>query len=287
MSARPVLTLPRLPPMLPGLIRAALRRGRGSGLPAVALRVGSVRAEPRRLATYRTLVGLPADGVLPLPHPQVLAAPLHVALMARPDFSHSALGVVHVRNLIVRVAHVPEDAAFALVAWFEAEREVPAGLELDLVTELELAGRVAWRATTTMLRRNGRTRSAGRPAREEADRFAGVPSTRWVVPADTGRRYARVSGDVNPIHLHALTARPFGYRRAIAHGLWTLARSVAELGEAAAAPAVRLACRFQRPLFLGSEVRFQALATGEATEFRVSSSDGTPHLSGRLEAGDS
>jgi acyl dehydratase len=49
------------------------------------------------------------------------------------------------------------------------------------------------------------------------------------VPGDIGRRYAGVSGDRNPIHLHALTARAFGFPSAIAHGMWTLARSLATL----------------------------------------------------------
>ena len=41
---------------------------------------------------------------------------------------------------------------------------------------------------------------------------------RWELPAGAGRRYARVSGDYNPIHLWALTARPFGFRAPILHG---------------------------------------------------------------------
>lgn len=33
----------------------------------------------------------------------------------------------------------------------------------------------------------------------------------WRVSADVGRRYATVSGDVNPIHLSALAARALGF----------------------------------------------------------------------------
>ena len=46
---------------------------------------------------------------------------------------------------------------------------------------------------------------------------------------DIGRRYGAVSGDRNPIHLYPLTARLFGFRRAIAHGMWTKARCLAAL----------------------------------------------------------
>lgn len=33
--------------------------------------------------------------------------------------------------------------------------------------------------------------------------------------------------DLNPIHLHALTAKAFGFPRALAHGMYTSARAFA------------------------------------------------------------
>ena len=50
------------------------------------------------------------------------------------------------------------------------------------------------------------------------------------VPGDIGRRYAGVSGDPNPIHMYAVTARLFGFKSAIAHGMWSYARVLAALG---------------------------------------------------------
>nr|WP_255479663.1 MaoC/PaaZ C-terminal domain-containing protein [Quadrisphaera sp. RL12-1S] len=76
-------------------------------------------------------------------------------------------------------------------------------------------------------------------------------AARWRVPADAGRRYAAVSGDVNPIHLSALAARAFGFRGAIAHGLWTLARAVGQV-EPRLGPAVEVRARWGSPLLLGS-----------------------------------
>jgi acyl dehydratase len=64
----------------------------------------------------------------------------------------------------------------------------------------------------------------GRRSRQRA-----LTVARWWVPADAGRRYAPLSGDWNPIHLNALAARLFGFRRAIAHGMWVKARCLAAL----------------------------------------------------------
>ena len=72
---------------------------------------------------------------------------------------------------------------------------------------------------------------------------------------DVGRRYAKVSGDVNPIHLHPLGARLFGFRGAIAHGMWTKARCLAAL-QSRVPDALTADVAFQQPLPLGSTVRF-------------------------------
>jgi acyl dehydratase len=79
----------------------------------------------------------------------------------------------------------------------------------------------------------------------------------WRVPADQGRRYAAVSGDYNPIHLSAWTARPFGFKRPIAHGWWTLARALAELDTDLPASCV-IEARFVSPLSLPGTVFFES-----------------------------
>ena len=75
----------------------------------------------------------------------------------------------------------------------------------------------------------------------------------WRVPGDLGRRYAAVSGDRNPIHLHALSAKAFGFPRAIAHGMWTKARCLAALR---LPDALTAEVRFKQPILLPSTVTF-------------------------------
>ncbi len=41
--------------------------------------------------------------------------------------------------------------------------------------------------------------------------------------ANVGRKYAKVSGDFNPIHLHPLTAKILGFKKAIVHGMYSKA----------------------------------------------------------------
>ncbi|WP_257462591.1 MaoC family dehydratase [Archangium lipolyticum] len=290
----PALELAAPPPLPMELLRAAVARrsARPGEVPRLEVRVRQLPPDPRRLALYREVCGFPEDGYLPLTYPQVLVTPLHLALLNRPEFPYRLLGMIHVRNHIRQYRRLEEGAPLSVLAWVEGQREVRLGRELDLHTRVEVEGVLAWEAVTTMLRRLPGNEVRPREERSEAARaasaaeeelFARSRPARWTVPEDTGRRYARASGDYNPIHLYALTARPFGFSRAIAHGMWTVGRCVAEMGEAAEAPALTLTSEFRRPLLLPSKVVFQTVKPPSGgVAYRVRSEDGQPHVMGLL-----
>ncbi|MEM6797233.1 MAG: MaoC/PaaZ C-terminal domain-containing protein, partial [Acidobacteriota bacterium] len=105
--------------------------------------------------------------------------------------------------------------------------------------------------------------------------------------AATGRRYARVSGDFNPIHLWPATSKPLGFRRPIAHGMNLVSRAYAGLEAAASAGPHRLEVRFKTPAPLPGEVRCFYPPPGSAGErsFELWSADGErPHQVGRVES---
>ncbi len=292
-----VLELVEPPSLAVELLRAAVARrpARPREVPRLEVRMRSFTPDPRRLALYREVCDFPADGYLPLTYPQVLAAPLHLALLNHSEFPYRLLGMIHVRNHIRQYRRLAEGASLSVAAWVDGQREVRQGRELDLHTRVEQDGVPVWSAVTTMLRRlpgagersrEERPASATAAAAEDDALFARSRPAPWKVAEDTGRRYARASGDYNPIHLHALTALAFGFPRAIAHGMWTVGRCVAEMGEAAEAPALTLTSAFRRPLLLPSRVVFQtAVQRDGAVAYRVKSEDGQPHVTGQLSPG--
>lgn len=296
MAASPtVLELASPPPLATELLRAAVARraARPGEVPRLEVRVRQLTPDPRQLARYRAVCDFPEDGHLPLAFPQVLAAPLHLALLNRPEFPYRLLGMVHVRNRIRQYRRLTDGASLSVHAWVEGQREARQGREVDLHTRIEQDGEPVWDAVTTMLRRlpgmgdrPREERPASATVSEEDVLFAQSRPALWHVREDTGRRYAGASGDYNPIHLYALTARPFGFPRAIAHGMWTVGRCVAEMGEAAEAPTLTLTSEFRRPLLLPSRVVFQTAPRGNgAVAYRVTAEDGRPHVLGQLAPG--
>lgn len=256
----------------------------GSGTISIEAEVGGVQAVPADLQAYRRACALPDDGMLPMTYPHVLAGGVHMAMLLHPDFPVKMVGIVHLANDIELFIPLPADARLALDCRLESGRSKPRGDEFRLVTEALWNGKLAWRETMNFLAPAPRN-----PPRRQPE-APSLPERRdaWSVPADTGRRYARVSGDWNPIHLAAMLARPFGFPSAIAHGMWTVARCLASLSEVPAGPGARLDVRFLKPLLLPGDVSLHAeppLESGDRAFWLVSSADGMPNLKGRWNPG--
>ncbi|MCS6711206.1 acyl dehydratase [Brachybacterium sp. EF45031] len=214
-------------PSFPAVYAAALapRRGRRpSTLPDVAYRVRRVRIDPQRAAAFDHLMGGPATDRV---HPgvlHVLAFPVALALMARGDFPLPLLGLVHLRNDLLQHRPVSVGELVDVEVRTRNLTAHPKGRTLEAVATIhDQDGRIIATDVSTYLAKDP---SAPRGPRREFE--PPMPTGRWSLPADTGRRYAEVSGDANPIHLSALTARAFGFPRAIAHGMYTASRAFTE-----------------------------------------------------------
>ncbi|MDP2316422.1 MAG: MaoC/PaaZ C-terminal domain-containing protein [Pseudomonadota bacterium] len=184
---------------------------------------------PTDAAAYARVCGFPMADPLPITWPGVAATGLKLAVMTHPAFPLAVTGIVHTRQRITRRRALRAGEALSARCVVEGHRVVRAGGEFDLVISVSSGDEVVWEGVTTILSRAIPGTGGERAASSAPPPLRVTRSTRWVLPADQGRRYAAVSGDYNPIHLSPWTSRPFGFPRPIAHGWWTLARALAEL----------------------------------------------------------
>lgn len=275
----PVETLPGIPALAPILARSVVSRKRSGGaLPDLSLRVEALPVDRLHLGDYQRICGWSVGDVLPHTYPHVVGFPLQAALMTRPGFPLALAGLVHVENVItVHRTLTAEDALDVTVTATDLRRH-PRGRQVDLVTEVTVAGERVWEGRSTYLARGGGAADAERGPRPPA-MPVGVPNAQWHLPGDLGRRYAAVSGDVNPIHLFGLTARAMGFPRAIAHGMWTYARTLAALGPRAAG-AVTSHVWFRKPVLLPASVDLVVAGTdtGVVAGLRSTRRPGIEHL---------
>jgi acyl dehydratase len=254
-----VITLDAAPDLRQVYISAALKRRRaGDSLPDVRVARAGVTVDVPSLAAYARVCRLPLSGALPLTYPHLLAFPLQMVLMAGDGFPLPLLGAVHVENRIEGARSIAVEEPLDVDVWARDLRPHRKGTQVDLVSEVSTRGEVVWRGVSTYLVRG--TEQADAPASE-------MPSTRaleavrggpqWRLGEGTGRAYAAVSGDWNPIHVQALTARPFGFPSAIAHGMYSYARVLASLGPRLPAAGLTSHVWFRKPVRLPSSVRLR------------------------------
>jgi hypothetical protein len=230
---------------------------------------------------FARVCGFPAKDVVPLPYPHLLAFPLQIKLMSGSDFPFPLVGSVHVANRITQVRPLRVHDKLALRVHLENLRDHPRGRQFDMVSEALVDDEVVWTDVSTYLRRGGESGDRERSERTEPLR----PTAIWRVPDDIGRRYGDVSGDRNPIHLYKLTAKMFGFPRAIAHGMWTKARCLAAF-EGRLPVAFTVDVAFKLPVLLPAKVGFFADEKDEGWHFELfDAKSGKPHLSGAVTAG--
>ncbi len=271
------------PPSMAALFaRAALTaRGRGGDLPDARLARRGVAVDPAEVAAYARVCRFPLADTLPVTYPHVLTFPLQVALMADRGFPLALPGLVHVRNRIEQLRAIGPGESLDLEVWAERFARHRSGATVDLCASVSAGGAEVWRGRSTYLARGASAPEGAPEADVEVDAADLAPGTiTWRVPDDAGRRYATVSGDVNPIHLSGLTAKAFGYKRAIAHGMWVKARALAALtGRLPDAATVDVG--FRKPLFLPSTVTLATAPRGSGWDLAVRNvKSGADHLVG-------
>jgi len=279
-------------PLVPGASRLPFVPGGGGEIPDVQLQLDGVTADATAVANYAKVSGFALRDSLPPTYPHVLAFPLHMALMSDGSFPFGAVGLVHIANRITQYRRLGIDEELSLRVQATKIAPHPKGRSFDVVTEVRVGRQIAWESTSTFLRRG-----KGDPGATSGEAFPIVgeevpASATWALPGDLGRRYAAVSGDRNPIHMHSLTAKPLGFPAAIAHGMWTKARALAAL-EPRLPDAFAVDVRFRRPILLPAKVEFATAepdqgarpGDGEEIDFTVrgrGKKRGNRHLDGRV-----
>ena len=262
---------------------------KGKTLPALEVVLRDQSIDLAHLAEYNRTCGFTLRDTVPSTYLHVLSTPLQMCVMTDADFPYALLGLVHVRNTIdqLRPVNVREQVTFRTRVGNLQPHDK--GVTFDLVSEAFVGNEKVWIDISTYLRRQAVAKTEGaageKPAKaEKMTRSMPAASSIWVVPSDIGRRYGAVSGDRNPIHLYAATAKLLGFPQAIAHGMWSKAACLAAL-DGRLPNAYRVDVQFKLPVLLPAKVAFSSEATANGYNFSVNDArKGKPHLAGTITA---
>jgi acyl dehydratase len=271
---------------MPGLSLLPGFGERRDSLPDTELVLSDVQVPAAHLHQYDQVCGFWGGDRLPLTYPHVLAFPLSMELMTAASFPFPVIGLVHIENRITQHRPLLLSDKLAVSVWAQDLREHKRGTQFDIGAAVGIGDDVVWESRSTYLHReaSGERSPEGGSRERDDDSNPTDPDihAHWDIPDDVGRRYAAVSGDRNPIHMHSLAARLFGMPRAIAHGMWLTARCLAAL-EDHLPDAATVRASFKLPLLLPARVAFASWMAADERRFSVRDAESAkPHLAAEL-----
>lgn len=250
-----VKTVKKIPALGGIYAKAALPgAGGGSSLPDTRLRLEGHYVDRADLLSYQRICGFNNSDVLPHTYPHVVGFPLQMQLMSSKGFPLPLMGLVHVENVITVHREIRFDEPLDITVSAQNLRAHPKGKVVDLVTEVDVEGERVWEGRSTYLARGKGDKDAER-GEQPPSIPTGQAAATWSLPADLGRTYGFASGDINPIHMSAITAKAMGFPKAIAHGMWTYARVLGAIGPVTHGPSTSYVW-FKKPVLLPGRVDF-------------------------------
>ncbi|MCO8101971.1 hypothetical protein NI401_03450 [Acinetobacter indicus] len=250
-------------------------------LPQVEYVVDSFKVDQKHLKAYNEVCGFKNNGYIPAIYLAVLSQSLQMHMMTAEAFPFPILGLVHIRNQLKQYRKVGVNEQLTLSCKFGELQPHDKGVQFDFITTAKVGNEVVMEGLTTYL---SRQKSGSKPAAKAAESAVPdyVPAGQWDVSENTGRRYALTSGDFNLIHIHALTAKAFGFKQAIAHGMWSKAKALANIQ---LPDAYEADVWFKLPMYLPSQVEFLMAQQAQNTDFLIrSKKNQKPHVSGSIRA---
>ncbi|WP_300460098.1 MaoC/PaaZ C-terminal domain-containing protein [Desulfobacula sp.] len=238
---------------------------------------------------YRRVCGFSHDrpDIIPISYLQTLFIGLLGKFITASFFPINPLGLIQIFQSFERLRPVKTHEVLDLACTLDGIKKTNSGIETHFTLEVMSKSQIVWQGVSIFFTRSPVKKK--KPSKKKDEPFSGKKET-IVVPSGTGRRYAAVSGDYNPHHLYTVLAKLFGFKRAIAHGMWSLARVVASLDRAFGIPdAAAIEAAFKLPIFmpattlLGYDRQEDTQSGLPIVNFELRDKQkGLPHIKGRL-----
>ena len=275
------IVLNSLPNMPIILAKAAIKSGSyqvGDSLPAISAEWQNMSLDAKHLAQYNKICGF-AEHKMPATYLWTRAFPLIMRILVSKQFPLPAMGQVHLSNQISVHKTFDFSKKITITAAVAHSKLSSKGLEWTMQLTADVEGLSVWSSQSTFLHRCKTGIERNSKIIENAD----GESQQWTLAKDLGRRYAAVSGDYNPIHLGALSAKLFGFKQAIAHGMWSKARCLAALDDVTPDSGYQVNVNFLKPVYLPSSVNFYVKPQEDRQNFCLYDSSGEHrHLQGSI-----
>jgi acyl dehydratase len=257
--------LSSMPKLKTLLLKAAFKKSRYDAhspskvsLPSHHFYLDGIELDKSAYNAFHQVVGW--DGESDTIHPcylHSLAFALHIKLLLLPTFPFPLLGLVHVNNQIRQIRPIRKDEKLAVSSCFGQLELHPKGWLFSIEVEFYSGSEFVWKSTSTNLFRTKHGQTVEPTDKYSLDSFTNSINETWTLSSGLGRQYAKVSGDYNPIHLTKWSAKLFGFKQHIIHGMWTKSYCISALQKinpTLLSHAYEVNTTFKQPLYLPNQV---------------------------------
>ncbi len=253
-----------------------------SFLPSIEIKVSNVSISKKDTQKYLDVCGFTDSNIIPSTYLFVHTFGLKTYLLSSLEIPFPMLGLVHFANKIKQIEPISYDEQFDIICKTGNLIAHPKGQAFEVETYIEIAGKRVYEETMINLCK-AKIEGVGNVLDWQIDNVENkFTQQSWKLEEGLGLKYAQASGDFNPIHLHPLSAKLFGFKRHIIHGMYTASRILAQFPKKINT-AHEFDVAFKTPIFLPSDVIFRHQESHNKIIFDVVDKTQTqPHLKGIL-----
>ncbi len=258
------------------------KKSKSKTLPNIILRKSGISIDKAKADKYAQVCDFKISSeYVPSIYLHILAFPLHLEIMLDKKFPFQIVGMVHINNTITVHKQIPYNANLTLEVYFDEVKEHAKGKIVPIITKYyDEYGELVWESRSENLKI---TKKASSKTKKEGEPCMEGEQEKWSLDTYAGLRYANVAGDINPIHLFPITAKAFGFKRHIIHGMWTKAKAVAVLQDQIGDRPFQVHVDFKLPVFLPATTTFTYKKSGDKINFEVRDKNNEkPHVKGSI-----
>ena len=222
---------------------------------------------------------------LPITYLYLLAFPSQLALMTSKTFPISVMGLVHLGNTLEYKNKIDVNKPLRL----ETSALIPTKEEGSLFPVLSVN---FFQGTTLVAtcssnyiakrKRKGEKKSEETPV-EEPVKLTPIHSEKLTFTKSIALKYARISGDFNPIHISSFLAKNFGFKSSIAHGWCSASRVLAIVEKQKNKKLNYINVSWKTPILLPSDVNVELYDNADgSTGFKAVNTKGELCLEGSI-----
>lgn len=220
---------------------------------------------------------------IPLTYLYILAQRAQLQMMVDASFPLSVLGLIHLSNEVEYLGWVKADKPLGLEAevFIEAKE---GSLLINCTVDISQEGEKKARCKSLYLSKRKSKKRKKKKTEEEGKPMSPDATSIYALDSLSGKEYAEISGDHNPIHTSNLVAKLFGFKGMIIQGWCTASKIAAELEGKAGSSIKKLVVDFKKPIVLPAQVKLNYYKKkGNVWQFDACSMDeALNHLKGEV-----